>query len=240
MTQTSFSKLLRPGEKWSACIGKGKSIRFSANGDRPNVSVLVYNSLDRSERFTAPDSLKIHHTVYLTKGAVLLSESGRAMASITEDTTGWIDAISGFSTREETDRKYGKLTYQEKRNDMTRCGEENFAVELKRNGLSMRDMVPCLNLFSKVTVAEDGSLRYDEATGKNGDVITFRTEMDIILIVSNTPNPYDPGNVYDPAPVTIDITDAPVADEKDPVYLASPENMRAFRNTWDYRYLMGR
>ena len=240
MNITSFTKLLRPGEKWSASIATGKSIKFTANGDRPNVSMLVYNSFDRSERFTAPDSLKIHHTIYLTEGAVLLSESGRAMASITEDTTGWIDAISGFSTREETDRKYGKITYQEKRNDMTRCGEENFAVELKRNGLSMRDMVPCLNLFSKVTVSEDGSLRYDENLGKEGDSITFRTEMDIILIVSNTPNPYDPQDKYDPAPVTIEICDTPPADENDPVYLASDENRRAFRNTWEYHYLLGR
>ena len=220
---TKVEKLLRPGEKWSALIGRGRLIRFTALGDRPNVSMLVYNSMDVSERFTAPDSLKIHHTVYLTKGAILLSESGRAMASITEDSTGWIDAISGFSTRVETDRKYGKTTYQEKRNDLYRCGEENFAVELARHGMSMRDMVPCINLFSKVTVSEDGTVTYYEDLGKCGDTIAFRTEMDILLIVSNTPNPYDDREGYDPAPVSIEVDTADIPADDDPC-MQSPEN----------------
>lgn len=56
-----------------------------------------------------------------------------------------------------TDEKYGKTSYQKQGNDYYRCGEENFKVELVRNNMSKRDIVPCVNLFSKVYVEEDGS-----------------------------------------------------------------------------------
>lgn len=233
-----WRRILEPGEKWSGHIGRGKYIRFTALDDGANVSMLVYNSFDKSERFTAPDSLKIHHTIYLTEGAILLSESGRAMASIVQDSTGWIDAISGYSTRKGTDEKYGKKTYQEYHNDMYRCGEENFAIELTRNGLSMRDMVPCINLFSKVEIQENGSTVYDTGVGKKGDVIMFRTEMNLLLLLSNTPNPYDPSQTYNPPRIEIEVYNAPPVDLMD-TCIKTAENYRAFQNTWDYYTLMG-
>lgn len=234
-----WRRILEPGEKWSGYIGRGKFVRFKALEDNANVSMLLYNSFDKSERFTAPDSLKIHHTIYFEQGAILLSESGRVMASIVQDSTGWIDAISGFTTRKGTNEKYGEHPYQKYHNDMYRCGEENFAVELTRNGLSMRDMVPCLNLFSKVGIKEDGSVTYDDSVGKEGDTITFRTEMDVLLVLSNTPNAYDPSTVYAPPRVEIEVYDAPAVSLTDPC-VNTPENYRAFQNTWEYYTLMGR
>ena len=52
-----WSKVLRPGEKWSGNIGRGKYIHFKALGDDANVSLLMYNMLDTSERYNMPDTL---------------------------------------------------------------------------------------------------------------------------------------------------------------------------------------
>ena len=43
-----WSRTLRPGEKWSGNIGRGKYIHFKALGDDANVSMLMYNMLDTS------------------------------------------------------------------------------------------------------------------------------------------------------------------------------------------------
>ena len=237
--QKIFTKEFRPGEKWSGTIGKGKYIHFKALGDNANVSVLMYNIRDTSERYNMPDTLKAQYTAHLQKGNVLMSDNGRVFASIVQDSLGWHDRISGHTTREMTDEKYGKTNYQHNSNDYYRCGEENFKVELVRNNMSKRDLVPCVNLFSKVYVEEDGSMHYDTEHCKAGATVTLRTEMDIILIVSNTPNPLDPSKEYPSVPVTMEVYNAPPVDLTDYCVNFRDENYRAFENTWDYNNLLG-
>ncbi|MEE3420505.1 MAG: urea amidolyase associated protein UAAP1 [Lachnospiraceae bacterium] len=237
--QKIFTKEFRPGEKWSGLIGKHKYIYFKALGDDANVSVLMYNMLDKSERFNMPDTLKAQFTAFLTKGNVLMSDNGRVMASIVEDSTGWNDAMCGHTTRIMTDEKYGKTSYQKERNDFYRCGEENFKVELIRNNMSKRDLVPCLNLFSKVYIGEDGSMNYVPDHCKEGATVTLRTEMDILIVISNTPNPLDPASEYPSVPIIMEVSDAPKPDITDPCVTYRAENLRAFENTWDYYNLLG-
>lgn len=234
-----FTKEFRPGEKWSGSIGKGKYIHFKALGDNANVSILLYNMRDTSERYNMPDSTKAQYTYHLTKGNVLMSDNGRVLASIVQDSTGWNDTISGYTTRQMTDEKYGETSYQKQGNDYYRCGEENFKVELVRNGMSKRDLVPCVNLFSKVYVDEDGSMNYAMDNCKYGDTVTLRTEMDIIFVASNTPNPLDPSDKYPSVPVTMEVYDAPEVDLLDECVQHRSENYRAFENTWDYNNLLG-
>ncbi|HPU21810.1 MAG TPA: DUF1989 domain-containing protein [Thermoclostridium caenicola] len=236
----TWSKTLRPGEKWSGHIGRSKYIRFIAKGPDANVSMLLYNMYDTSEKYSMPDTLKAQFTAYLTKGNVLMSDNGRVLASIVEDSLGWHDTISGYTTRAMTDEKYGITTFQTARNDFLRCGEENFKVELIRNNLSARDLVPCVNLFSKVYVEEDGSMHYAYGHCREGSTVTPRTEMDVLIILSNTPNPLNASTVYPAVPVEIQVYDAPAADLLDECVNHRPENYRAFENTWDYYSLLGR
>lgn len=74
--QKLFTKEFRPGEKWSGLIGKNKYIHFKALGDNANVSILLYNMRDTSERYNMPDTLKAQYTAHLTKGNVLMSDNG--------------------------------------------------------------------------------------------------------------------------------------------------------------------
>ncbi|MDD5793470.1 MAG: DUF1989 domain-containing protein [Clostridiales bacterium] len=234
-----WSKTLKPGEKWSGNIGKGKYIHFKALGEDANVSMLLYNMRDLTERYNMPDTLKAQYTAHLTKGNVLMSDNGRVFASIVEDSLGWHDSISGYTTRKLTDEKYGKTLYQDKRNDWYRSGDENFQMELIRNNLTMRDMVPCVNLFSKVYVDEDGSMHYVNGHCTKGSTVTLRTEMDILIILSNTPNPLNESTTYPSVPVTVEVYDAPEVDLLDECVNHRPENYRAFENTWDYNNLLG-
>lgn len=234
-----WAKTLKPGEKWSGNIGKGRYLRFRAEEAGANLSMLIYNMRDSSERYNMPDTLKAQHCACLTKGNILLSDNGRVLASIVEDSLGWHDSISGHTTRQATDEKYGETKYQEVGNDWLKSGEENFAVELVRNDLGIRDLVPCVNLFSRVYCQEDGSMSYDENHCKKGATVTLRTEMDVILILSNTPNPLDKRTGYPSVPVTVEVFQAPEVELNDYCINFRPENYRAFQNTWDYINLLG-
>jgi urea carboxylase-associated protein 2 len=224
-----MTKTIPAGGKWSSYISSGKKLTFTALEDGANVSLLLYNANDTAERYNMPDTLKAQHTAHLTKGNVLMSDNGRVI----EDSLGWHDTISGYSTRKQINEKFGVTTYQEQRNDWYRSGEENFSIELFRNGLTVRDLVPVVNLFSKVFCDQEGDMHFAPDHCKKGDTITIRTEMDVILILSNTPNPLDITKSYPSVPVKLVIGDAEPVLENDLCLNHRPENRRAFENTWE-------
>lgn len=234
-----WSKTLNGGGKWSGMMGRDKLIRFTALHEGANISILLYNAKDLTERYNMPDTLKAQYTSHLTKGHVLMSDNGRVLASIVEDSLGWHDTISGYTTRATTDAKYGATNYQDLRNDWLRSGQENLVVELVRNGLGARDLVPVVNLFSKVSCDEQGDMNFDAAHCPQGATVTLRTEMDILLVLSNTPNPLDPKGSYPSVPVKIEIFPAAPVDPLDYCVNHRPENRRAFENTWEYHTLLG-
>jgi urea carboxylase-associated protein 2 len=237
LSPSKISKIIPAGGKWSIQISRGKQITFTALEEGANVSLLLYNANDLSERYNMPDTLKAQHTSHLTKGNVLMSDNGRVLASIIEDSLGWHDTISGYTSRVLTNQKYGITTYQNQRNDCYKSGEENFAVELFRNGLAPQDLTPVVNLFSKVYCDYDGNLHYVTDHSKKGDTITLRTEMDVILVLSNTPNPLNPATAYPAVPVQLTIAGAEPIQENDSCLNHRPENRRAFENTWEYNLL---
>lgn len=230
-------KTIPAGGKWSGRISRGRLITFKTLGDRANLSMLLYNADDTAERYNMPDTLKAQHTSHLTKGNVLMSDNGRVLASIVEDTVGWHDTITGYSSKRLINEKYGLTTYQENRNNWYRSGEENLLIELFRNGLTSRDLVPVVNLFSKIYCDEAGNLRYVPGHAEKGDTITLRTEMDIIIILSNTPNPFDTSGTYPLTPIEFSIADAVPIQGNDVCLNHCEENRRAFENTWDYECL---
>ncbi len=234
-----WNKKLLPGEKWSGNIGRGKYIHFKALGPDANVSMLLYNMRDISERYNMPDTLKAQYTAHLKKGNIMMSDNGRVLASIVEDSLGWHDTLCGYTSRRLTDERYGSTNYQNCRNEWLKSGEENFLVELVRNGMGARDLVPCINVFSKVYCEDDGSMHYETGHCKEGSTFTLRTEMEIIIILSNTPNPLDKRKTYPSVPVMLEVYDAPAADLQDECVNFRQENYRAFQNTWDYYNLMG-
>lgn len=229
-----WEETLHPGGKWSGIIGKGKLIRLTAAEDGANVALLLFNARDLTERYNMPDTLKAQHTAHLTKGNVLMSDNGRAMASIVSDELGWHDPLGGYTTREATDAKYGQSLYQEVRNEWLRSGQENLLVELTRNGLSGRDLSPVVNLFSKIVCDDEGNLQFVTGHSLKGQSVTLRTEMDLLVLWSNTPHPLDPASVYPSVPVKLEVFRTDAVETGDYCVNYRPENRRAFENTWAY------
>lgn len=232
-----FTANIEAGGKWSAYVSKGKSISITAAGDRANLACLLFHAQHPSERYNMPDTLKAQHTALLTAGHVLMSDQGKVLASITEDTVGWHDTLSGYTTRESIDAKYGVTSYQSERNDWLRNAEQNLKVELFRHNLTARDFTTPINFFSKIVCELDGTMRYEEQATA-GRSVTLRTEMDLLVVLSNTPNPMDPGSQYPDTAVELVITGAAPIGENDLCLNHCGENRRAFENTWNAYALM--
>ncbi|TYP79193.1 urea amidolyase associated protein UAAP1 [Paenibacillus methanolicus] len=233
-----WNTVIEAGGKWSGRISRGKLLRFTATEAGANLALMLYNADDLTERYNMPDTLKAQYTAHLTAGHTLMSDNGRVLAGIVQDDLGWHDTIGGYTTRAHTDAKYGKTTYQQLRNEWLRSGQENFAVELTRSGMGLRDMMPVVNLFSKVYCDDDGAMRHVPDHGSAGASVTLRTEMDVLAVLSNTPNPLDARKHYPSVPVKVEILEAEPMREDDLCLNHRAENRRAYENTWSYYALI--
>ena len=219
------------GAMWSHILHRHQTLRLSDLEGGANASVLLYNRDLLTERYNMPDTLKSQHTAFLTKGVVMCSDMGRILCSITQDSCGWHDTVTGVSDAQSVRAKYGTKTYQEARNAYHRNGRDCLLGELAKWGLGARDLVPNANFFTKVTADESGALRYLAGHGKAGAFVDLRAEMNVLVVMSTCQHPFDPEPSYAPKKVGVTVwrSEPPAAD--DPCRLARPENTRGFINT---------
>lgn len=235
--KTLYEKTLTGAGMWSAVISRGKRLRMTDLEGGANVSMLLYNALERHERYNMPDTLKGQHIFYLRAPYCLHSDMGRLLASITADTVGWHDTVCGHSDAARVMAKYGEANYQQARNDWHRNGRDCFLIELAKWGLGKKDLVPNLNWFSKVVADEAGKLSFVPGHSKAGDVVELRFEVDTLVVLNTCQHPFDPDPVYRPHPVKLEALagEAPAAD--DPSFAVRPENLRAWENNETYHAL---
>ena len=234
-----YTKTLTHAGLWSGVISRGKTLRLTALEAGANVGLLLYNADVPSERYNLPDTLKGQHIFYLRHPYCLHSDMGRVLASITADTVGWHDTVCGASDAKLVAAKYGEKNYQTARNDYHRNARDAFLIELTKWGLGQRDLVPNLNLFSKVVSDDAGRLTFVPGNSKAGDFIELRFEMDTLVVLNTCQHPLDPDPTYHPRDVRLEVfrTAPPTTD--DPCRRSRPENERAFLNTENYHALRG-
>lgn len=224
------------GCHWSWRLPRGVTLRLTAKGDGANLSLVLYNASQKLERYNMPDSLKAQHTAHYTRGHVLMSDMGCAMASITADSLGWHDPLGLLLDAERMHTKYGAHNYQQHRNGMYRAGKDGLLIEIGKYGLTRRDLVAPVNFFSKVSVDEEGGFHFHENHAKTGDTVDLRLDMDVIVAVSSAPHPLDPHPDYAPAMVGVTAWRSGPAAADDYCRSFRPEGGRALQLT-DLQYL---
>jgi uncharacterized protein len=214
---------LSGGDYWHGIIKRGNTLRITDLAGSHSVSLVCYNADSPIERLNVADTAKIQFNAFLKQGMVLYSDMGRVLCSITTDTSGTHDLICGCSNAASNKTKYGDGNLNNSRN--------NFLKALGKRGLTRKDLMPNVNLFSRVAVSDAGDLRYDDTCTKPGSYIDLRAEMNVLAIVSNCPHVLHPSNEYNPPPVQITIWKSPAPAPDDTCRTANPEVVRGFINT---------
>ena len=235
-TQRMWSEVVPGGGHWSWRMPRGSAIRFVALEAGANVSAVLYAAQEKLERYNMPDSLKAQHTAHYTRGHVLMSDMGRAMASFTADSLGWHDPLGALLDNALLAQKYGEQRYEDARNGMYRSGKDGLLIEIGKYGLTGRDLIAPVNLFSKVSVDEQGRFAFASGHAQVGDFVELRFDMDVILAVSTAPHALDPNPAYAPKKVGLLAWRCGPAPAQDICRAHRPENARALHNT-DMLYL---
>jgi len=205
MSAPLYCEVLPGGAGWSMRVARHRVLRLTALDAGANLSALLFNASQPLDRLNVPDTLKALHTAKLTRGHVLMSDMGHALASITEDSLGWHDPLGGHSTAAQIERKFGIRNYQDFRNDRHRNARDNFLVELAKSGLGLADLVANVNFFSRIDVDDEGRMQFAANHCPAGATLDLRTEMDVLFVFANCPHPLAPAGEYPRARVQIDL-----------------------------------
>jgi urea carboxylase-associated protein 2 len=211
-------------------IARGTRLRLTDLKGDACVSCLIFNAERPVERLNIADTLKVQWNGYLGAGRLLLSDMGRVMASMLEDTAGTHDGFCGGSNRASNTRKYGDGF----NHGVHPNARDRFSLGVAKFGLGLKDIHPCLNLFKGVRVGPNGATALDVGPHVPGRHVTLRAEMDLIVILANCPHVLDPRRDYCCTPLRATAWRGPVTPADDSLRTATPEGLRAFLNVEDY------
>lgn len=229
-----WNEMMPGGAHWSGVLRRGNTLRLTDLHGAANVSMLLFNHEEKTERYNMPDTLKAQHTAFLTRGHVCYSDMGRVLCSVADDSCGWHDTVCGVLDAPGVLARFGEARYQEHRNGMYRNGLDGLLIELGKWGLGKRDVVANLNLFSKVMTDATGALHFDTAHRQPEQYVDLRFEMNVLVVMSAAPHPFDPRPQYDPKAVKLTAWRSGTAGADDVCRLSCPENGRGFINTERY------
>jgi uncharacterized protein YcgI (DUF1989 family) len=221
MSDVLLSHDVPGGAAWSALVRAGRELRLTALGNGANCSTLLYAAHDPVDRLNIPDTLKAQMSACIRPPMVLMSDRGLALCSVTGSTLDWHDCITGHSL----DAHVGPSSYHTDRNDWHRSARTGLLSELRKHGRNVADLHACVNFFTKIAIADDlkGSLTFVPEHAIEGDQVTLRSEVDLLIILSTAPNPLDPQ--WAPAGVRVEIRAAAAYSEE----AHRPESERALQ-----------
>jgi uncharacterized protein len=220
-----WEQVLGAGHAIAHRVPRNTVIRFDDPDGDACVQLLAFHAYDLSERFNPGDTMKIPWQAYVGQGTLLLSDMGRILLTVIEDTSGRHDALCGGSNRADNERRYGAGSV----GSSSPNARDLIAVAGARLGLVRADVGPCLNLFKQAVVATNGSISLIGGVQPGGS-ISLRAEMDLVIVLANTPHRLDDRSTYTATPVRVS-AQSMKRPSLDPFRDGSAERERLFENT---------
>ena len=197
VTGTASDDVVGAGAPWSGIVRAGSTIAITDLRGNQAVDCLFYLASDTAERYSAADTVAWQGSIFLTRGSVLRSDSGRPLLTIVSDDVGRHDTIGGACSKESNTLRYGHHTRHQ------HACVENFLAEGSRWGLGKRDLVSNINWFMNVPVSEDGTLGIVDGISAPGLSVKLEAHEDVLTLISNCPQINNPCNGFEPTPVRV-------------------------------------
>jgi urea carboxylase-associated protein 2 len=224
-----WSETVAGGGYTSKVLARGTLVRLTDLQGDACAHVLLYNADQPWERLNVADTVKVPWQAYLGAGHPLLSDQGRVLATIVDDTSGSHDALLGTSVRAVNEERYGDGSPE----GAAPAGRELFLVAAAKHGLGPRDVAPSLSFFKGVRVEADGDFAFAGSAGA-GAHVELRAELPLVMLVANVPHPLDPREEYTCTALEVVARRGAPTAPGDPLWSSTPELERAFLNTADY------
>jgi urea carboxylase-associated protein 1 len=191
----SASIVVDPGGSWGGVVYAGDRVRFVDLEGQQAVDFLCYNAHDTRDRYNAANTMKMAENVFLNTGTVLYGEYATPLMKIAASSCPKHDTIGGCCSAEMNWLRYGKRTHS--------C-RANFIHELSKFQMGEPDIVTNVNFFMSVPVGPDGHMAISDGASKAGDSVDVEALADVIAVISNCPQKYNPACGYNPSAVRVE------------------------------------
>jgi uncharacterized protein len=198
-----FDQVVESGCGFSHDVRRGQTLRIVDLEGNQAVDTLFYDAHDRSDRYSAVDTIREQGNIYLTTGSRLISSEGNVMLTIVADTCGRHDTLGGACAAESN-----QVRYAIEKKFMHNC-RDTFLLELAEHLAPMgkRDIPANINFFMNVPVTPEGGLRFEDGISAPGRYVELVAERDVTVLISNCPQLNNPCNAYNPTPVRVLVWD---------------------------------
>jgi uncharacterized protein len=224
-----WEETVAPGGCAAHVLPRGATLRLTDLDGDACANLLVFSARRPVERLNVADTVKVQWQAYLGPGALLLSDMGRALLTITDDTSGRHDALCGSSNEVANARRYGSGNVEGGHPN----ARDRFAVAVAKFGLDRRDIPPSVAFFKHVQVDRSGALVFDESPSPPGAHVDLLAELSVLVVVANTPHVLDPRSDYTVSPLRLTAWSGRATSRDDDRWCATPERERALLNTED-------
>ena len=176
-------------------VSKGTHVRIIDLGGQQAVDFLTFDLANTAIRYNNANSIKLNRTIYVTTGFKLYSDLAEVLMTVVEDTVGRHDTIGGACSSQVNKLRYGI--------ENTCACRDNFLAALSARGMSARDIHANINFFMNVPVHADGAAEIEEGISTPGDFVDLRADKDVLVVLSNCPQFYNPCSGWNPTPIRI-------------------------------------
>ena len=192
---------IQAGEYWLQEIAAGETVRITDLHGNQAADTLFFNADSPFERYSAFDTIRTQQALYLTKGSTLISNLGKPMLTIVDDTCGRHDTLGGACSGESNTVRYAleKKTMHSCRNSWLLALHKEYA----HIGLTKRDLAHNVNFFMNVPVTPEGGLTFEDGVSGPGKYVELQALMNVLVLISNCPQLNNPCNGYNPTPIAV-------------------------------------
>ena len=210
-----LSAIVSAGDAFVHEILAGQYIRIVDLEGNQAVDTLFYNAHNYADRYSAQDTIREQHNIYLTTGTKLISTHRNVLLTIVADTCGRHDTLGGACSCESN-----MVRYAIEKRSMHACRQTFLkgAIDWSQHtghSIGKRDLTANINFFMNVPVTPTGQLTFADGVSDAGKYVELRAEMDILIAISNCPQLNNPCNAYNPTPVQVLVWEADKVREDD-------------------------
>jgi uncharacterized protein len=172
-------------------VAKGQSVRLINTHGSQVVDTWAFNAADLGERMSMEHTRASLNRLFPEVNDVFVTNKRDPIATLVEDTTpGNHDMLLPACDLYRYNKQYGVEGYHDS------CAD-NLRQALGDLGVEGSEYAPSpFNAFMNIPVKDGNHLSWEKAASKPGQYITFRAEMDLIMVFSACPNDVMPINGF--------------------------------------------
>ncbi|WP_331722869.1 urea carboxylase-associated family protein [Nocardia sp. NBC_00511] len=179
-------------------LHRGQQVRITDICGRQVGDVFVYNAADLSEHHSASHTRTHTGRLFPEVGGCFVTNHRRPILTYLADTSPGVHDMLIAACDPERYAALGDPIHAS-------CAENLLAAMAALGHPALPFIPQPINIFMRVRPAEDGSLSWLDAATAPGDSITFRAEMDCILVVSACPQDHVVINGDGPTPLALSV-----------------------------------